>query len=70
MTCINGIPKMLADAKVKDVNVKTCYCCQPPEMRKAIMEFEAPSEGSLSDALKKIGLPVDSIKEVTKASIE
>lgn len=65
--CVNGIPKMLVDANVKEISVASCYCCQPPAKKKAIIEFDAPSEESLSSALKKIGLPVESIMEVTKA---
>jgi hypothetical protein len=65
--CVTGIPKMLADANIKDINVLTCYCCEPPTKKKAIIEFDAPSEESLSNTLKRIGLPIESMMEVTKA---
>ena len=68
VACAMGIPKMLRDAGVKDIDVKTCYCCGAEG--KVIFEFEAPSKESLSKALRKIDLPVESMMETTKVMLE
>jgi hypothetical protein len=64
--CAMGTPKMLKDAGINDVKVRTCYCCGKDG--KVVMEFEAPNKESLSNALKKIELPVESIMEAEKVT--
>ena len=66
MACVEGLPEMLKTAGIKNIHVATCYCCSPPAMKKVITEFDAPSKEALSEALKKIEFPVESIMEVTK----
>ena len=68
VACAMGIPKMLRDAGVKDIHAKTCYCCGAEG--KVIFEFEASSKESLSKALRKIDLPIESIMETTKVMPE
>jgi len=68
MTCARGIPEVLKEAGIKEVKIRRCYCCVPPEMRKVVMEFEAPSKESLSKALAKIEFPVESIMEVSEVT--
>ena len=65
VACISGIPQVLKKAGIEDVKLTNCSCCSPPESRKVIMEFQAPSQESLSAALKKIDFAVESIHEVT-----
>ncbi len=64
MACANGIPKLLKDAGVGNVSVKTCYCCGPEG--KMVVEFTAPDRETLSKALEKIEFPVSSIMETKK----
>jgi len=61
-TCATGSAKMLTNGKIKDINVKSCYCCTD-ENRVAFL-IEAPSEEVLLEALEKIDLPVAAISEV------
>lgn len=64
--CLLGTDAVLKNTGVKDVHLKNCYCCSPPDINKVIMEFEASSKEGLEAALQKIQFPVDSITEVTK----
>jgi len=69
LTCSIGTSDVFERTGIKDVQLKTCYCCAPEEnagVQKALIEFEAPSKEDLEAALKKIDFPVDSIDEVTK----
>jgi ribosomal protein S11 len=65
-----GTHEVLKKAGIKDVNLITCYCCSPPDMKKVITEFEAPTKEALAMALQKIEFPVDSITEVTKVKLK
>jgi len=60
--CATGSAKMLTNGKIKDITVKSCYCCTD-ENRVAFL-IEAPSEDVLLEALEKIDLPVAAISEV------
>ena len=69
ITCAIGTTKVFEKAGIKDVSLKTCYCCDPEsnaDVKKSLIEFEAPSKEVLEEALKKINFPVKSIDEVTK----
>ncbi|MGD6808378.1 MAG: hypothetical protein ACQCN3_01635 [Candidatus Bathyarchaeia archaeon] len=61
-TCATGAAKMLTSNKIKDITVKSCYCCTD-EKRVAFL-IDAPSQDALLEALEKIDLPVSAIKEV------
>jgi nitrate reductase NapAB chaperone NapD len=65
MACAVGTPKMLEKAGIKNVKVKSCYCCGPEG--KVVFVAEAESKESLMDALTKINLPVASIMEAEEA---
>jgi hypothetical protein len=72
LTCIIGTTNVFERSGIKDVYLKTCYCCSPEsnaDVEKALIEFEAPSKKALEEALKKIDFPVDSIVEVTKVKV-
>jgi hypothetical protein len=64
--CSVVIPKMLKQAGIKDVRIRTCYCCHHD--RKVIFEADAQTKESLSTALGKIDFPVESIMEAEKTS--
>ena len=72
LTCVIGTTDVFESAGVKDVRLKTCYCCSPESnagVEKALIEFEAQSKEALEAALQKIAFPVDSIVEVTKVKL-
>ncbi len=64
-TCATGAAKTLASGKIKDITVKSCYCCTD-EKRVAFL-IEAPSQDTVLEALEKIDIPVASIMEVEEA---
>lgn len=65
---IMGTQKMLKDAGAEDIKFRTCYCCSAEG--KVVCEFEASSKESLSEVLKKIDFPTESIMETTKVTPE
>ena len=72
LTCSIGTSDVFERSGIKDVKLKTCYCCDleaNAEVQKALIEFEAPSKEALEEALKKIAFPVDSIEEVRKVKV-
>jgi len=72
LTCIIGNTDVFEKSGIKNVHLKTCYCCSLEKnagVQKALIEFEAPSKEALESALQKIGFPVDSIEEVTKVKL-
>jgi len=67
-----GTTNIFERTGIKDVHLKTCYCCSPElnaDVEKAMIEFEAPSKEALEAALQKISFPADSIVEVTKVKV-
>ena len=62
MACAVGAPKMLINAGIKDVKIRSCYCCGPDG--RIVLVAEANSREALLEALNKISLPVASILEV------
>lgn len=72
LTCAIGTTDVFEKTGIKDVHLKTCYCCSLESnagVEKALIEFEAPSKEALETALQKIAFPVDSIVEVTKVKL-
>ena len=72
LTCIVGTTNVFERTGIKDVYLKTCYCCSPElnaDVEKALIEFEAPSKEALELALQKIDFPFVSIVEVTKVEV-
>ncbi len=61
MACAVGAPKMLMNAGVKDVKIRSCYCCGPEG--KVVFVAEAENRESLLEALNKINVPVASVTE-------
>lgn len=69
LTCMIGTTDIFEKTGIRDVVLKTCYCCSPEsnaDVKKALIEFEAPSKEDLAMALQKISFPAESIEEVTK----
>jgi hypothetical protein len=60
--CASGAAKMLTTGKIKDVTVKSCYCCTD-ENRVAFV-IDAPNQDALLEVMEKIDLPVASISEI------
>jgi hypothetical protein len=68
MACAVGTPKMLEKAGIKNVKVKSCFCCG--QEGKIVFFAEAESKESLMDALTKINLPVASIMEAEEVALK
>ena len=64
LALVRSVAKMLRDEKIKDVKLKTAYCCTPEG--KIIAEFEGPDKETVSSALNKVGMPFTAVMEVTK----
>jgi hypothetical protein len=72
LTCVVGTTDIFERTGIKDIRLKTCYCCSPESnagVEKALIEFEASSKEALEIALKRIAFPFDSIVEVTKVEV-
>ena len=72
LTCVMGTTDIFERTGIKDVYLKTCYCCSLESnagVEKALIEFEAPSKEALEAALQKLSFPADSIIEVTKVEV-
>jgi hypothetical protein len=61
MACAVGAPKMLMNAGVKDVKIRSCYCCGPEG--RSVFVMEAETKEALLEALNKINVPVASVME-------
>jgi len=64
VACNTAVPKMLKTAGFKDIQIKTCYCCNKD--KKVVFEVDATSKDALAKALEKINFPVESIMETQK----
>jgi len=60
--CATGAAKMLTSGKIKDITVKSCYCCTN-EQRVAFI-IDGPSSDAVLEVMKQINVPVASILEV------
>ena len=65
-TCATGAAKMLTSGKIKDISVKSCYCCG--EQKRVAFIIEAPSRHAVLDVMEKIDVPVASIMEVEEVT--
>jgi hypothetical protein len=59
--CARGAPKMLMNAGIKDVYLRSCYCCS--EYGSVVFVLDGPSRDNVLDAFRKINVPVASILE-------
>jgi len=68
LACAVGTPKMLEKAGIKNVKIKSCYCCG--QEGKVVFVAEAENKESLLDALTKVNLPVASIMEAEEVNLK
>ena len=59
--CAVGAPKMLNASGVKDVKVRSCYCCGSEG--RVVFIVDGPSTDDVLEAFNKINVPVASIME-------
>ncbi len=61
MACAVGAPKLLMNAGVKDVKIRSCYCCGPEG--RSVFVVEADTKEAVLEALNKVNVPVASVME-------
>jgi hypothetical protein len=61
MACAVGAPKMLLNAGIKDVKIKSCYCCGSEG--RSVFVVEADTRDAVLEAMNKVNIPVASIME-------
>ena len=66
--CAVGAPKMLKNAGVENVKVKSCYCCGS-EGRVAFI-MEGKDMDTVLEAFQKLNVPVASIMEAEEVTPE
>jgi hypothetical protein len=59
--CARGAPKMLMQAGIKDIILRSCYCCS--EYGSVVFVLDGPSRDKVLDSFRKINVPVASIVE-------
>ena len=59
--CAIGAPKMLTRAGIKDVTLRSCYCCS--EYGNVVFVVEGASRDSVLQAFNQINVPIASIME-------
>lgn len=64
--CAIGAPKMLMRAGIRDVTLRSCYCCS--EYGSAVFVVEGASRDGVLQAFNQINIPVASILEVEEVS--
>jgi ribosomal protein S11 len=62
--CAVGAPKMLKDAGIENVKVKSCYCCG--EEGRVVFIMIGDSRDAVLEAFQKVNVPVASIMETTE----
>jgi hypothetical protein len=60
-SCAMGAPKMLIQAGIKNVKLRSCYCCS--EYGSVVFVVEGESRDSVLEAFRKINVPIASILE-------
>lgn len=60
--CASGAAKMLTEGRIKDITVKSCYCCT--DEKRVAFVIDAPSQDVVLEALEKIDLPVAAITKI------
>jgi hypothetical protein len=65
--CAVGAPKMLMRAGIKNVKLRSCYCCS--EYGFVAFVVEAASRDGVLEAFNRINVPVASILEVEEVPL-
>ncbi len=60
--CAVGAPKMLMQAGIKGLKLRSCYCCS--EYGSVVFVLEGKNRDVILDAFRRINVPVASIMEV------
>ncbi len=67
-TCANGAVKMLSKGKIKEIELKACYCCEAENRVSFIIE--GPSEDAVLQVVQEqLDIPVASIMEAEEVSV-
>ncbi len=61
MACAVGAPKMMMNAGIKDVKIKSCYCCGAEG--RSMFVVEAETKDAVLEAMNKVNIPIASIVE-------
>jgi len=64
--CAQGAAKLLTSGKVKDVTVRSCYCCTAD--KRVAFVVDAASQDLVLETMEKIDIPVASIMEAEEIS--
>ena len=66
--CAQGAAKMLAKGKIKEIELKACYCCET-ENRVAFL-IDGPSQDAILQVVQEqLDIPVASIMEAEEVSV-
>jgi hypothetical protein len=60
-TCAVGAPKMLMQAGIRNVTLRSCYCCS--EYGNVVFVVEGENRDTVLDAFRRINVPIASILE-------
>ncbi len=60
--CAIGAPKMLMQAGVRNIRLRSCYCCS--EFGSVVFVLDGENRDDILDAFRRINVPVASIMEV------
>jgi hypothetical protein len=60
--CATGAAKQLTSGKIKDIIVKSCFCCS--DQQRVAFIIEAPNRDRVLEVMEKLDVPVASIMEV------
>ena len=67
-TCANGAVKMLSKGKIKNIELKACYCCESENRVSFIIN--GPSEDAVLQVVQEqLDIPVASIMEAEEISV-
>ena len=61
-TCAIGAPRMLIKAGIRNVTLRSCYCCS--EYGNVVFVVEGENREIVLDTFRRINVPVASILEV------
>jgi hypothetical protein len=59
--CATGAPQMFMNAGIKNVKLRSCYCCS--EYGNVVFVVDGESRDSVLDAFRRINVPIASIME-------
>jgi hypothetical protein len=67
-TCANGAVKMLSKGKIKNIELKACYCCETENRVSFIIN--GPSEDAVLQVVQEqLDIPVASVMEAEEISV-